>query len=38
VLGSRETGFAPIATLICLGAKIGRQRERAFELIGGVPA
>jgi uncharacterized membrane protein YgaE (UPF0421/DUF939 family) len=36
LLGSRETGFAPIATLICLGATIGQQRERAFELIGGV--
>jgi uncharacterized membrane protein YgaE (UPF0421/DUF939 family) len=36
LLGARETGFAPIATLICLGATIGQQRERAVELIGGV--
>lgn len=36
LLGERETGFAPIATLICLGATIGQQRERALELIGGV--
>src|SRR5918912_1959273 len=35
LLGERETGFAPIATLVCLGATIGQQRDRAFELIGG---
>src|SRR3954454_20667186 len=35
-LGDRETGFAPIAAVICLGATIGQQRERAVELIGGV--
>src|SRR5512146_573012 len=36
VLGDRETGFAPIAAVICLGATMGPQRERALELIGGV--
>jgi uncharacterized membrane protein YgaE (UPF0421/DUF939 family) len=36
LLGDRETGFAPIATLICLGATLGQQRERALELTGGV--
>ncbi len=36
LLGDRETGFAPIATLICLGATVGQQRERALELTGGV--
>src|SRR4029453_3129808 len=34
-LGERETAFAPIAAVICLGATIGQQRERALELIGG---
>jgi uncharacterized membrane protein YgaE (UPF0421/DUF939 family) len=36
LLGERETAFAPIAAVICLGATIGQQRERALELIGGV--
>ena len=36
LLGDRETGFAPIATLICLGATLGQQRERALELTGAV--
>src|SRR4051812_13244685 len=36
LLGGRETGFAPIAAVICLGATIGQQRERALELTGGV--
>jgi len=36
LLSQRETGFAPIAAVICLGATIGQQRERALELIGGV--
>jgi uncharacterized membrane protein YgaE (UPF0421/DUF939 family) len=36
LLSDRETGFAPIAAVICLGATIGQQRERALELIGGV--
>lgn len=36
LLPGRETGFAPIAAVICLGATLGQQRERAFELIGGV--
>src|SRR4051794_4423066 len=36
LLGGRETGFAPIAAVICLGATIGQQRERALALIGGV--
>jgi uncharacterized membrane protein YgaE (UPF0421/DUF939 family) len=36
LLGDRETGFAPIAAVICLGATLGQQRERALELIGGV--
>ena len=35
-LGDRETGFAPIAALICLGAAMGRQRNQAVELTGGV--
>jgi len=35
-LGDRETGFAPIAALICLGATLGQQRERALELCAGV--
>jgi hypothetical protein len=34
-LGERETGFAPIAAAICLGATMGQQRERALELTGG---
>jgi uncharacterized membrane protein YgaE (UPF0421/DUF939 family) len=36
LLSERETAFAPIAAVICLGAAIGQQRERALELIGGV--
>ena len=36
LLGERETGFAPIAAVICLGAALGQQRERALELMGGV--
>jgi uncharacterized membrane protein YgaE (UPF0421/DUF939 family) len=36
LLADRETGFAPIAAVICLGATVGQQRERALELIGGV--
>ena len=36
LLGQRETGFAPIAAVICLGATMGQQRERALELTGGV--
>src|SRR3954469_1915254 len=36
LLGDRETGFAPIAAVICLGATVGQQRERALELTGGV--
>lgn len=36
LLGGRETAFAPIAAVICLGATIGQQRERALELTGGV--
>lgn len=36
LLGDRETGFAPIAAVICLGATVGQQRERAAELTGGV--
>lgn len=36
LLGDRETGFAPIAAVICLGAALGQQRERALELMGGV--
>jgi uncharacterized membrane protein YgaE (UPF0421/DUF939 family) len=35
-LGDRETGFAPIAAVICLGATLGQQRERALELVAGV--
>src|SRR5436309_10659121 len=36
VLSERETGFAPIAAVICLGATLGQQRQRALELTGGV--
>src|SRR3954447_17729314 len=36
VLGDKETGFAPIAAVVCLGATIGQQRERALELTAGV--
>src|SRR4051794_7360783 len=36
LLSERETAFAPIAAVICLGAAMGQQRERALELIGGV--
>jgi uncharacterized membrane protein YgaE (UPF0421/DUF939 family) len=36
VLDERETGFAPIAAIICLGATLGQQRHRALELTGGV--
>jgi uncharacterized membrane protein YgaE (UPF0421/DUF939 family) len=36
LLGGRETGFAPIAAVICLGATMGQQRQRALELTGGV--
>jgi uncharacterized membrane protein YgaE (UPF0421/DUF939 family) len=36
LLGGQETGFAPIAAVICLGATIGQQRERALELTAGV--
>src|SRR4051812_22760371 len=36
LLGERETGFAPIAAVICLGATMGQQFERALELTGGV--
>src|SRR4051794_16562332 len=36
LLSERETGFAPIAAVICLGATLGQQRERALELTGGV--
>ena len=36
LLSDRETGFAPIAAVICLGATLGQQRERARELMGGV--
>ena len=36
LFGSRETGFAPIATLICLGTALGQQRRQALELIAGV--
>ena len=36
LLGDKETGFAPIAAVICLGATLGQQRERALELTGGV--
>src|SRR3954454_11432046 len=36
LLSERETGFAPIPAVICLGATIGQQRERALELPGGV--
>src|SRR4051794_38803348 len=36
LLAERETGFAPIAAVICLGATLGQQRQRALELTGGV--
>ena len=36
LLPEAETGFAPVAAVICLGATAGQQRERAFELTGGV--
>ena len=36
LLPEQETGVAPIAAIICLGATIGQQRERALELTGGV--
>ena len=36
LLSGRETGFAPIAAVICLGATLGQQRERALELTAGV--
>src|SRR5206468_3640103 len=36
LLSERETGFAPIAAVICLGATLGQQRQRALELTGGV--
>jgi uncharacterized membrane protein YgaE (UPF0421/DUF939 family) len=36
LLGHQETGFAPIAAVICLGATFGQQRERALELTAGV--
>jgi uncharacterized membrane protein YgaE (UPF0421/DUF939 family) len=36
LLPERETGFAPIAAVVCLGAAVGQQRERALELMGGV--
>lgn len=36
LLPGRETGFAPIAAVICLGATVGHQRNRALELMGGV--
>jgi uncharacterized membrane protein YgaE (UPF0421/DUF939 family) len=36
LLSDRETGFAPIASVICVGAALGQQRERALELMGGV--
>src|SRR4051794_17082105 len=35
-LGDRATNFAPIAAVICLGATLGQQRERALELTVGV--
>src|SRR4051794_1413703 len=35
LLSEREKGFAPIAAVICLGATMGQQRERALELTGG---
>src|SRR3954469_19110792 len=35
LLGEKETGFAPIAAVICLGATVGQQRERALELTAG---
>jgi uncharacterized membrane protein YgaE (UPF0421/DUF939 family) len=36
LLPGRDTGFAPIAAVICLGATIDQQRARALELTGGV--
>ena len=36
LLSEQETGFAPIVAVICLGATLGQQRERALELMGGV--
>src|SRR3954470_19615905 len=36
LLGDDETGFAPIAAVICLGASMGERRERALELTSGV--
>jgi len=36
LLSGQETAFAPIAAIICLGASLGQQRERALELTGGV--
>src|SRR3954463_10220859 len=36
LLGERETGFAPIAAMICVGATSGLQRERPLELTVGV--
>jgi uncharacterized membrane protein YgaE (UPF0421/DUF939 family) len=36
LLGDDESAFAPIAAIICLGATIGQQRERALALTGGV--
>ncbi len=35
-LGERETGFAPIAALICLNTAMGQQRAQAIELTSGV--
>lgn len=36
VFGEDATNFGPIAALICLGATMGEQRQRALELTGGV--
>ncbi len=36
LLSGEETAFAPIAAIICLGATLGQQRERALALTGGV--
>ncbi len=36
IFGGEATNFAPIAALICLGATIGQQRQRALELTSGV--
>ena len=33
LLGDRETGFAPIAAVICLGATMGQQRGRRARLV-----